>query len=190
MGKVIDINSKDDTPPEIPGKCNAIRKGKRCRNPAGMGTSHPGYGTCKHHLGCAPANTLSAHKEEAIEYTRSLAGELDINPVEALLWAVRLGAGAVKYWQELLSREDLPIEVALAVEMAYGAERDRMTKTAAVCIQAGLAEKRIRLAEKQGDMLAVILETVLERQGLSATKVEAAKKDAAQLMLALPGVAS
>jgi hypothetical protein len=191
MGDVIDITGQDTTniAPEVEGKCNVVRKGKRCKYQAGWGTDHLGYGPCKYHMGSTPSVSLSAHKEAAIDHARKLGGEVDMNPVDALLWAVRLGAGAVAYWQDLLLRDDLPVEVALAVEESYGAERDRMAKTAALCIGAGLAEKRVRLAEQQGLMLATILEASLEKAGLKPAKILEVKKHAAALMVALPGVA-
>lgn len=188
MGDVIDITPADK--PEKEGKCNVVRKGKRCWQNAGWGTDHPGFGPCKNHMGSTPAVSQAAHKQQAIEFARSLASELDLNPVEALLWAVRLSAGATSYWQGLLDREDLPIEVALAVESSYGAERERMAKTAALCIQAGLAERRIRIAEKQGEMMATILEAALEENGIKPDKIEKIKRSAAKLMLALPGLAA
>lgn len=189
MGKVIDINEAN-VGPEIEGKCNVVRKGKRCTKGAGWGTDHVGWGPCKHHMGSTPAVSQHAHKEAAIHYAQTLASELDLNPVEALLWAVRLGAGAVSYWQGLLADENTPIELALAVEQSYGAERDRMAKTAALCIQAGLAEKRVRIAERQADLMEIVLESAMEENGISQAKIEAVKKSAAKHLLALPGMVS
>lgn len=189
MGDVIDIN-ESSVGPEVPGKCNVVRKGKRCVKTAGWGTDHSGYGPCKYHMGSTPAVSNNAHKQMAVDYARSIAGELDLNPVEALLWAVRLGAGTVAYWQRLLSEDDLSPELALAVEKAYGEERDRMAKTAALCISAGLAERRIRIAEKQGEILAMVLETAMEENGISVTKIEAVKRSAARLLMAMPGLSA
>lgn len=185
MGDVIDIVG-----PEIEGNCNVVRKGKRCIKTAGWGTDHPGYGPCKHHMGSVPTVALNAHKQAAVAHARSLAGEMDISPVEALLWGVRLGAGAVAYWRDLLDREDLPIEVALAVENTYGEERDRMVKTAAICIQAGLAEKRVKIAERQGTMVTAMLEAAMQENGISAAKQAAVKKSMVSMMLAIPGLQS
>jgi hypothetical protein len=189
MGKVIDIH-ESSAGPEIEGNCNVVRKGKRCKYKAGWGTDHPGFGPCKHHMGCTPSVSLSSHKEAAVAHARSLAGEMDINPVEALLWGVRLGAGAVDYWRGLLTQEDLPIEVALAVENSYGMERDRMVKTAAICIQAGLAEKRIRLAERQGEIATIALMAALEKNGIKPDKAAKIQRDMAEALLALTGMQS
>lgn len=193
MGKVVDINTKgtasdDGEPPDVPGKCNAKnRQGKKCGNPAGYGTDHVGYGKCKHHLGATPAGQVAAHKEAVVEYVRSIAGEHDIHPIEAMLWAVRLSAGAVKYWFDLLSQDDTPADLALAIEESYGKERDRLAKTAQMCIQVGLAERQVRIAERQGDLMAQVLEATLEHVlGKNSAKILEAKAFAAKAMLALP----
>lgn len=198
MGKVINIDGGGGKPsrakgdhldePEIPGKCNAPnRQGKRCRNVAGYGTDHVGYGKCKYHMGSTPAGQVAAHKEAAVEYVRSIAGERSIDPIEAMLWAVRLSAGAVTYWFNLLSQEETSAELALAIEEAYGKERDRLAKTAEMCIRVGLAERQVKIAERQGDLMAQVLEATLEHVlGKDVERINKAKAFAARAMLALP----
>lgn len=69
--------------------CNARTKsGTTCRKPAGAGTNHPGIGRCKHHLGNTQLNQVRAAKELAIQR----GGELDLDPLEALLLTVRRAA--------------------------------------------------------------------------------------------------
>ena len=62
--------------------CGArTRSGPACRRPAGWGTSHPGYGTCKLHLGSTSTRTASA-RATALE--ARIGGELrriSIQPV-------------------------------------------------------------------------------------------------------------
>lgn len=195
MGDVIDINGTDSTDdgrgPKKPGKCNVWipKREKRCERGAGEGTDHLGHGPCSNHLGNTPVMRQKAHKEAAVEYTRTIASELDINPVDALLWAVRLSAGSVAYWVEQMNRLETggtDPALAVAVEDAYGRERDRLAKTSALCIQVGLAERQVRLAERQGDLMAQILEATLEHMGMKPEKIETAKRYAAKVALALP----
>ncbi|MDU5969218.1 MAG: hypothetical protein E6Z04_09590 [Cutibacterium avidum] len=54
--------------------CGArTRSGSACRRPAGWGTSHPGCGTCKLHLGSTSTLTASAH---ATALEARIGGEL------------------------------------------------------------------------------------------------------------------
>ena len=54
--------------------CGArTRAGGACRRPAGWGTTHPGYGTCKLHLGSTPTLSSSAG---ATALEARIAGEL------------------------------------------------------------------------------------------------------------------
>lgn len=184
---------RDDSllPDPIEGKCNArTSPTTRCRNGAGQGTDHVGFGSCKHHLGSTPRGRLAGYKAQAVEYTRSLAGERRMDPVEALLWAVRLSAGAVTFWQEVINKieqnDDAPAELLVGAAEMYGLERERLARVSATAVQAGLAERQVRIAERQGDLLAMVLEATLEHIGVSPTKVEQAKRFAAQTMLALP----
>lgn len=50
--------------------------GKTCRQPAGAGTDHPGYGTCSRHAGGMPAAKVSAARERAAETVDTLRREL------------------------------------------------------------------------------------------------------------------
>ena len=73
--------------------CNAIRPnsgGARCRNPAGMGTNHPGFGKCKRHGGTAIAHNKHAAKLAA---NQLMGTPMDINPFDAIIWCIRITAG-------------------------------------------------------------------------------------------------
>jgi hypothetical protein len=52
------------------------------------------------------------------------------------------------------------------------AERDRLATFASKAVQAGLGERQVRLAERQGEMMAAVLAHVLDsaQLGLSATQ--------------------
>ncbi len=170
------------------GKCNHFlpRHKRRCRNPAGKWTDHEGVGQCKIHDDPILTSTdlvvgMQALRAEAVEYTRSIASEKAINPVEAMLWAVRLSAGAVQFWFDTLGSlpEGTPTDLALAIEEAYGKERDRLYRTSQAAITIGLAERQIRIGERQGDLMMLILEETFEQYGVPLDRIDEAKTFAA-----------
>ena len=58
-------------------KCGAKnRTGGTCRLAAGQGTTHTGFGRCKHHGGASPNGGKAAEKERAAWHER-LAGLID-----------------------------------------------------------------------------------------------------------------
>lgn len=169
--------------PEEPGKCNAWmpRHKRRCKNNAGQWTEHPGQGNCKMHSGATPMANMVAIQAQAIEYTKSIASEKAINPIDALLWAVRLSAGATQFWFDTLGQlpDGTPTELALAIEEAYGKERDRLARTSQMCIQVNLAAHQIRLASRQADLMLLVLEETFEQFGIEPARLEEAKRYAA-----------
>lgn len=181
--------------PLEPGKCNewVPRHKRRCRNPAGKWTDHEGVGACKMHENPAQAQpstaltTMQVLRTEAIEYTKSIAAEKAINPIDAMLWAVRLSAGAVQFWFDTLGtlEDGTPTELALAIEEAYGKERDRLVRSAQAAISIGLAEKQIRLAERQADLMLLVLEETFEQYGIPLDRIDEAKTYAAGVASAL-----
>lgn len=91
--------------PPVEGKCNVVRKGKRCRQAAGYGTDHVGVGTCKHHGGSSPlARRSAADKMAEARAERALAqfgfpvSEVDAETV--LLDLVAEAAGNVRWLGE------------------------------------------------------------------------------------------
>jgi len=49
----------------------------------------------------------------------------------------------------------------------YAAERDRLVKASTAALKAGVEERRVRLAEQQGALVAAVIRRVLERLGLT-----------------------
>lgn len=86
--------------------------------------------------------------------------------------------------------DPVPIEEAIRglVELE-GIERDRCAGFAAKAIAAGLAERQVRLAEKQGEMMAEVLRAVLAdtRLGLSPGQCAAVPGLVREHLALLPG---
>lgn len=79
--------------------CGARKKsGGTCDKTAGWGTDHNGIGTCKLHGGSTRNARVSAAKKEAAMAAVTLGAPIDIGPLDALLWCVRIAAGEVAYF--------------------------------------------------------------------------------------------
>lgn len=139
------------------GLCNANKTdgSGKCKRLAGFGTDHPGFGRCMNHGGTTESHRVSAARAQA----RKLAEEYDTDPSSALLYAVRLAAGAVEYIRGAI--EDGSEEDGWRLARIYGEERDRLAKTAAMALNAGIAERAVRVAESQGRALAGVIQAVL-----------------------------
>lgn len=96
----------------------------------------------------------------------------EIDPQTALLEEVHRTAGHVAYLGQVvaelehaeLKQLDMSEKFekpAVWVEM-YQAERKHLTKVAATCISAGIAERQVRIAETMGQQLAGTIRDVLE----------------------------
>lgn len=158
-------------------KCGAKRTGRdgTCDLPAGYGTDHLGFGKCKWHFGNTRALKIAAAKEEMRE--RFYGDEVSIEPTEAILEEIRRSAGHVRWLHSMILRMDAQLEgqdpdrVLLQLSVTgwgkaawtkmYADERAHLVKTAKMAIDAGVAERQVRLAESHGELLATILRAVL-----------------------------
>jgi hypothetical protein len=168
--------------------CNArTRSGGRCRKPAGAGTPHLGIGACKLHGGSTPPHLLAAANHEA----RVLGQIADVEPQDALLYCVRRAAGDVAWYEAkiaALEEEEAigpPTTTLTTAEKNAGKEKvakhtreapaevhiwvrlrdqalERLARFAKMAIDAGIDERRVRSAERMGDLVAALLETVFE----------------------------
>lgn len=186
--------------------CGAKRTGKTsagpgtCCQPAGWGTEHIGTGRCKLHGGCLPTHNKSALLSEAVLTAKRLYGEdLDIDPYEALLGEVRRTAGAVIWLQEHIRELEDPerlkqvtnnmgITPSVWIQM-YQQERAHLVRVAKACIDSGIAERNVRIAEQQGQLLAAVITAFLNDPdlGLSPVQMAHAPKLIRRHILALEG---
>lgn len=158
-----------------------------CMNSAGARTDHLGAGKCKFHGG---TTVFGNEKGKALlsdirarKSLKALGHPLEVDPVDALLHLVHESAGNVAFLggrvSDLgfavvgdvmaLSREGDPVAVseeARAIVRLYNEERDRLAKTAKMAIDAGIAEREVRLLEDQAAMIVVVLKAVVARLAL------------------------
>lgn len=148
-----------------------------CKNPAGSGTAHLGIGNCKFHGGATP----SQEKHYAKELARAAVDRSDrkgvlwygnpdekAEPGEALLLEVRRTSGHVKWLEREIATKEKPenpdiVDVSMLQGMRalYLEERQHLLKVCQVALNAGVEERRVRIAEKYGDTIATLLENIL-----------------------------
>lgn len=163
-------------------KCGSKKtsSGKPCALTAGHGTTHPGYGRCKHHGGATPAGQIAAHRQEAEAMVLEFAQHRDIDPDEALLEEVRRTAGIVHWLQNhiaeqvdqngpsaLTQRNLMSGKREESVWMAmYQKERQHLQRASSAAIAAGVATRRVELAESQAATIAAVIRGILADLGV------------------------
>lgn len=182
--------------PDGHGRCGATsRSGNSCRKPAGWGTDHVGHGTCKLHGGNTPTHRAFAGKAIAAEAVRTYGLPREVDPRDALLEEVHRTAGAVDWLRgqvEALTADAVTWGVteeksstgkdgdsrteAAAVNtwvQLYQQERRHLVDVCKAAISAGIEERRVRLAEQQGALLAGVIRGILG--DLELTPAQAAR---------------
>ena len=161
------------------GLCGARLKQARedgrqsCTQAAGWGTDHVGVGRCKLHGGSTPNHIAAAARiqaEQALLRAQQTYGlPVDVEPGEALLGLVRVAAGIVAWLGAQISQlqvEDLTVDGrAHPLVSLYLEERKHLTQVSKDTLAAGVAERRVRLEEAQGQLLVGLLERIIRRLG-------------------------
>ena len=162
--------------------------GGKCRRGAGWGTQHPGRGACKLHGGRAPTHNTRAAREEAQEQLVAWGLSVEIEPQEALLQCVYRSAGLVSYFntrvvelkdEAVAAGGDLALWLRLERE-----ETERLARFSKMALDAGVAERRVRIAERTAQIIAQALEETLAPLDLPAKRrAELAAEFGSRLML-------
>lgn len=172
--------------------CGAqLRNGEACRQyPMRGGTR------CKLHGGASPQARAAAARRVTEDKARRILAtygqKVDTNPVEALLDEVCWTAGHVAWLRERV--RDLEAQQLVwgttqqvekgATEFAgtdttqaavpnvwldlYQRERTHLVNVCKAAIAAGIEERRVRLAEQQGDLIVQVLQGILGELALTA----------------------
>lgn len=177
--------------------CGAVKRGGgTCRVLAGRGTDHPGIGACKHHGGNTPNHRRAAGREIAIQAVQTYGLPTDIAPADALLREIARTNGHVLWLEEqirALAPEDLVWGLAKrerinASEFSgvneteaaqintwvdlYQRERRHLVDVCRVAIAAGIAERQVKIAERQAQLMVTAITASLVRLGLDPTAPE------------------
>lgn len=122
------------------------------------------------HGGSTPASLRKAaarvEQEKAKQAVETYGLPRDVDPLDALLEELHRTAGHVAW---------LAVEVAALEESnlagvlvgLYQAERKHLTDVARTCIQAGIAERQVRIAEAQGMVIATAIKGILAELGIA-----------------------
>lgn len=144
----------------------------KCQMAAGWGTNHPGTGRCKLHAGSTPAGVKAAASEE---YRKLLGNPIEINPLDALLWCIKIRAGEVQWLTERIAdlEEKEWIEETIMGKAFHMYARERqhamqdLARYSQMAVSLGIAERAVKLAETYGEMLASLIQGILADLDLS-----------------------
>jgi hypothetical protein len=103
----------------------------------------------------------------------ALGGAVDVEPAEALLGVLRLSSGHVAWLrEEVAACPSLAAPEAQVVTRLYGKERDRVGRLAKACLDAGVAERQVQLAERYGAVLGELLRSIFADPQLRLTSTQ------------------
>ena len=176
------MTDDNDTRYDLP-LCNAMRTGRsssgpgRCRNIAGMGTDHLGRGRCKWHLGNSANHQIADISAEVNARAAQTYGEpIDIDPGTALLQEVHRTSGHVAWLNgRLAEASSMTDRDAQVIGQLYIREREHLTRVCKTALDAGIAERHVRLAEQQGQLIAHVVIATLHDLGLSSAQMTVAR---------------
>jgi ribosomal protein L35AE/L33A len=174
-------------------RCTATSKqsGERCKRRPIRGGS-----VCAMHGGKTPAVVAKAEQRlqarQALLAAEAFGLPREVDPHSALLEELHRCAGAVQWlgaivadlqkdeigWGKVKETHGTQLEkgtdngVTKAAQVnvfvrLWQEERDRLAKVAKTCVDVGIEERRVRLAESAGQQLAAVIRAVLDRLELS-----------------------
>lgn len=127
---------------------------------------------CKMHGGKAPqaidAAVRRRQEREALLAADTFGLPRQVDPHTALLEELHRAAGAVEWLQAVVAdlKQSQVGGESVWVKL-WAEERERLVKVAKTCVDVGIEERRVRLAEQAGAQLAAVVRAVLDRLGLS-----------------------
>jgi len=161
------------------------RAGRPCGQPP-----QPFQDVCHLHGGRSPRAVAAAEnrrqQHEAAEVMRTLGRPVDTTPTEALLEEVKWTAGHVAWLRERvqeLEQDQVVWGRTQEVEKGsgefpgtdttkaaapnvwldlYDRERKHLVQVCSAALKAGIEERRVRLAEQQGQLVALVIRQILE----------------------------
>lgn len=151
-------------------KCGAVKGDKQlCQNPAGYGTTHPGYGKCKWHYGNTPAGRTSGARimirHEAYKICKANGVDPDtVDPYQVFREELARSYAVVEY---LMAQTDTEAIMWPDWQSVLLAERKHLMEVAKAMVTAGIAEKEVKIMQAQAQILGQGLRQILD--GLDLT---------------------
>lgn len=175
-------------------RCTATAKGtgEQCKRPPAVGAT-----VCVKHGAAAPQVRAAAQRRLTEQRAEKLVATyglpVDVSPIEALLEEIRWTAGHVAWLRERVREleeealvwgttkvkeggDDRGTTEAAAPSVwldLYQRERTHLVKVCSEAIRAGIEERRVKLAEQQGELVAQAIRAILE--DLQLTPEQAAR---------------
>jgi hypothetical protein len=165
-----------------------------CTHTAGEGTDHVGFGHCKLHGGASPGGKKHAQRQAAEHAVATYGLPRDIDPADALLEEVHRTAGAIDFltaqireldpdalvwgWTEFKNKTGGDDEGVTDTQAAginvwlelYHRERRHFVDVCKAALAAGVEERRVKLAEQQGELAGQALRAILTGLSLTASQ--------------------
>lgn len=163
------------SPEPVDGRCGAKLRGS---DPPRYCLLYPAPGSARcsrFHGGNAPQVKAAAVRTMAVEKIREHLGvPLEVDPHEAILAAVHEAAGNVAYLRPLMVDPTNTIAMidvqgkphTNPVLAFYNDERDRLARYSKMAIDAGIDERRVRIAESHTERLGAALDRACVSAGL------------------------
>lgn len=154
--------------------CGAkTRAGTPCRLPPGHGTGHVGAGRCRRHGGSSPQAEVSGAVEVARRTAVVMGVPEDLEPHEALLRCIKIAAGELTYMTQRVAELEKPMVATMFGPQLHTwitvrqQAMDRLVTYSKIALSAGVEERRVRVAEQQGELLAQVIRGVLTDLGVN-----------------------
>lgn len=157
-------------------KCHAQKSNDRglCEAWSGAGTNHRGSGRCASHGGASRNGVIYAARSEI---QKLVLDDPTINPYSVLEGSIRRSWAEVLWLQEKMAQADgedpTGVSSVALYQKLYGEWMDRAGKMSKMAMDAGVAERTVRLQEQQGQLLAQAIRTIFD--GLGLTKAQQSK---------------
>jgi hypothetical protein len=156
-----------------------------CAKPAGWGTNHPGFGSCKLHGGSTPNAAKAAAEAEGVYLLGKFVGER--KPVDDPFAELRRIGALALAWMEAC-QDTIKDLKSFRYEDAKGAEQlrseipmfersmDHAATLLATIAKLGLDEREVAVSEAKATMMLRALEAGLAENGISGPQATAVRQ--------------
>ena len=186
-----------------------------CMRVAGANTDHHGNGYCDYHSAVAERELnkatapkqLAAAKRHAYEQAKFFGRPVNVDPHTAILEEISRTASVIQWIEDRMLEEreqgvhDKDIMQSYSVKHGFQAsvwmelfqeERKHLVNTCVAAIKAGIAERKVQIAEQQGRLIAGMMMAFIHdpELGLSPDQILRSPTIVRKHLLALPNESS